>query len=139
MGNRAVITDRNKKFGIYVHWNGGRESIEGFLEAARRLNYRTPEQDSSYAFARLTGALCAFFGLAESTSVGIGPLDELDCDNWDNGVYVVGDDWRVVGRHGTGAPGNAVKDPTSEEYDKDDAKAIADNIVAKVKPAEPSE
>lgn len=134
MGNRAVITDKNKKFGIYVHWNGGRDSIEGFLEAARRLEFRTPEEDASYAFARLTGIICAFFGLGDSTSVGIGPLDELDTDNGDNGVYVVGDDWRVVERYGSGAPANAVKDPNSEKYDKGSAKTIADDIVAKAKP-----
>lgn len=25
MGNRAVITDKQKKIGIYLHWNGGRD------------------------------------------------------------------------------------------------------------------
>ena len=72
MGNRAVITNKAKNFGIYVHWNGGRDSIEGFLEAARRLKYRTPEEDASYAFARLTGAILtsstATTGTTASTS-----------------------------------------------------------------------
>lgn len=134
MGNRAVITDKEKKFGIYVHWNGGRDSIEGFLEAARRLKYRTPEEDPTYAFARLTGIICAFFGLDDSLGVGVGPLDELDTDNGDNGVYVVGDDWKVVGRYGSGAPANAIKDPNSEEYSKGAAKSIADGIVAMAEP-----
>ena len=30
MGNRAVITDIEKKVGIYLHWNGGRDSVEAF-------------------------------------------------------------------------------------------------------------
>lgn len=134
MGDRAVITNKEKKFGIYVHWNGNRDSIEGFLGAARRLKYRAPEEDPTYAFARLTGIICAFFGLEKSTSVGIGTLDDLDTDNGDNGVYVVGDDWRVVERYGEGAPEDAVKDPNSEKYDKSEAKSIADDIVAKAKP-----
>lgn len=28
MGNRAVITTSDKKMGIYLHWNGGRDSVE---------------------------------------------------------------------------------------------------------------
>ena len=35
MGNRAVITTRKdlKDIGVYLHWNGGRDSVEGFLAA----------------------------------------------------------------------------------------------------------
>ena len=28
MGNRAVITTPQRKVGLYVHWNGGRDTIE---------------------------------------------------------------------------------------------------------------
>ena len=41
MGNRAVIgfeqdKKRDKKsVGIYLHWNGGRDSVEGFLKVAK--------------------------------------------------------------------------------------------------------
>ena len=33
MGHSAVITTRNdlKDIGVYLHWNGGRDSVEGFL------------------------------------------------------------------------------------------------------------
>lgn len=27
MGNRAVITTPDKKMGVYLHWNGGREAV----------------------------------------------------------------------------------------------------------------
>ena len=40
MGNRAVITASKLKdsgLGIYLHWNGGRASVLGFLKAARQL------------------------------------------------------------------------------------------------------
>ena len=32
MGNRAVITTRSKDIGVYLHWNGGRDSVEAFLK-----------------------------------------------------------------------------------------------------------
>lgn len=30
MGNRAVITTPDKKMGVYLHWNGGRDSVEPY-------------------------------------------------------------------------------------------------------------
>ncbi len=100
MGNRAVITTApfNKaNVGIYVHWNGGRPSIEGFLKACKELNFRAPGEDKSYAMARLTQAITCFFG-SEGLSVGVDRCDKLDCDNGDNGTYLIGDDWSVAGR-----------------------------------------
>ena len=36
MGNRAVITTKenmdNNGIGIYLHWNGGRDSVRAFLK-----------------------------------------------------------------------------------------------------------
>lgn len=140
MGNRAVITNKHKKFGIYVHWNGGRESIEGFLKAAKELGYRDLESDPAYGFARLTGAICAFFGMTSEYCVGVGPLDELDCDNYDNGVYVVDKDWKVVERYGEGAPENAKEDPDWEikhpDYDKAEAESICREVVEKCRAAD---
>jgi len=42
MGNRAVITfaTYTNAPAIYLHWNGGRASVEGFLSAARQLGLR---------------------------------------------------------------------------------------------------
>jgi len=94
MGNRAVITDRAGRFGIYLHWNGGRDSVRAFLLYAEMRGFRRPEEDN-YGWARLCQVVCNFFG--GSLSVGIGPLSELDCDNGDNGVYVI-EGWRIVGR-----------------------------------------
>lgn len=101
MGNRAVITTApysDDNVGIYLHWHGGRDSVEGFLKAARDLGYRTPESDPSYGLARLTGLICTFFGLDDDTSIGIGQCAELDCDNGDNGTYLIGGNWEIVGR-----------------------------------------
>lgn len=40
MGNRAVITTErnllsNSGLGVYLHWNGVRDSVQGFLEYCR--------------------------------------------------------------------------------------------------------
>lgn len=87
MGNRAVITTPNNTVGIYVHWNGGIESVLGFTHAANALDVRSPSYDPSYFLARLTQIIGNFFG--GTTSVGIGLVSEMDSS--DNGVWVVHD------------------------------------------------
>lgn len=96
MGNRAVITDAEKKIGVYLHWNGGRDTIEPLLAYCKLKGYRDVEDDPSYAFARLTQVIANFFG--GSNSLGVGLFDELDTDNMDNGTYVIGKDWKIVDR-----------------------------------------
>ena len=100
MGNRAVITTApysDNNVGIYVHWNGGRASIEGFLAAAKELGYRSPEGDRSYALAGLAGLIWSYLG-TDGLSVGIDLCKHLDTDS-DNGTYLIGGDWEIVGRH----------------------------------------
>lgn len=122
MGNRAVVTFANRKdieqwvdpkgdgetlrgfvaengnklVGVYLHWNGGRASIEGFCEACRRLKFRGPASDS-YGVARFVQVVANFFGNG-GLSVGVDTLERSDTDNYDNGVYVVDDNWNIVGR-----------------------------------------
>jgi hypothetical protein len=129
MGNRAVITVApysESNVGIYVHWNGGRASVEGFMKAARELGYRDPAADSSYAMARLAQAIGQYFG--GSTSLGIGVVRGLDTDNGDNGVYVIGEGWEIVGRK--------FADAKHDEVDASMTDAIAAQIVAKVRAGE---
>lgn len=120
MGNRAVVTFANRKdverwvdpegdgeklkgycaehpheVGVYLHWNGGRASIEGFCEACRRLKFRGPASDS-YGVARFVQVVCNVF--SSGLSVGVDTLERSDTDNYDNGVYVVDDSWNIVGR-----------------------------------------
>ena len=98
MGNRAVITTRenyeNNGIGIYVHWNGGRDSVEAFLDYCAYKGYRKPEEDC-YGWARLAQVIANFFG--GTNSIGMDTVNHLDCDNWDNGVYFI-KDWKVSGR-----------------------------------------
>jgi len=124
MGNRAVITTAPygaNKVGIYVHWNGGRASVEGFLRAAKELGYRTPGGDPSYAFARLAQAIGLYFGAADDCSVGVNRVGDLDTDNSDNGTYLIGKDWEIVGRKFFDG---------REEIDEAKTAAIAARIVA---------
>lgn len=99
MGNRAVITtksgDKKTKLGIYLHWNGGRDSVRAFLRYAKMRQFRVPES-SDYGWARLAQVIANYFG-KDGNSIGIDIVDRLDCDNWDNGVYLI-ENWEIVGR-----------------------------------------
>ena len=98
MGNRAVITSKenfeNNGIGIYLHWNGGYDSVSAFLKYCELKGYRSPTNDN-YGWARLCQVIGNFFG--GSTSIGIDVVNNLDCDNWDNGVYII-DGWEIVDR-----------------------------------------
>lgn len=98
MGNRAVITTRkdweSDGVGIYLHWNGGRESVEAFLRYCELKGYRSPDKDC-YGWARLCQVIGNFFG--GTNSVGINTLWNLDYDNGDNGTYII-EGWKIVDR-----------------------------------------
>lgn len=109
MGNRAVITTADalnkdneldgNAIGIYLHWYGSKSDIEGFLKKAKDAGIRNPEYDS-YGWARfcqiIANTIDGDQGV-QSTGIGIDVLDRLDCDNGDNGVYLI-KDWKIVGR-----------------------------------------
>jgi hypothetical protein len=98
MGNRAVITTKenfeNNGIGVYLHWNGGYDSVSAFLKYCELKGYRTPDTDN-YGWARLCQVIGNFFG--GSTSLGIDVVNKLDCDNYDNGVYII-KGWEIVDR-----------------------------------------
>lgn len=103
MGNRALVVfhDGNKDKpevgpAVYLHWNGGPESIEGFLNEMDRRKIR--KSDIEYTTARFVHIVCDFFDQEEAgtTSVGVrnGPKDlspgELVKFAYeDNGLYLV--------------------------------------------------
>lgn len=98
MGNRAVITTRDNfrsnGVGVYLHWNGGRDSVEAFLKYMKLRNFRTPDRDN-YGWARLCQVIGNYFG--GGLSIGIDTVNHLDMDNWDDGVYII-QGWNIVGR-----------------------------------------
>jgi hypothetical protein len=126
MGNRAVITTHPysvKNVGIYVQWNGGRDSIEGFLKACKELGYCRPGANTAYAMARLTQVIATYFG--GSLSIGLGTVRELGGAHCDNGTYVIGGDWEIVERKHCS--------PEWDEVNPDRTAAIAAEIVAALK------
>ena len=107
MGNRAVIHFQGSSVGMYVHWNGGRDTIEPMLEVAKEYELR-----ADYGLARLLQMFGNFMG--GTLSMGVGELERLDCDNCDNGVYVIDSKFNIVDRKFTEnmlRPEQAVYDP----------------------------
>ena len=100
MGNRAVITIKENDTpkedwqSLYLHWNGGRDSVEPLLHVAKLYGIRC-QADPSYAIARLSQLTGNTLG--GTLSIGVGTYKQLDTDNADNGVYVV-KDWEIVDR-----------------------------------------
>lgn len=92
MGNRAVVQFEDGT-GIYLHWNGGPESVLAFLDAAKKLGVRTNED---YGVARLVQIIGNWFG--GSLSLGVGQADGLDRDNHDNGTYLVDGQFNIASR-----------------------------------------
>jgi hypothetical protein len=111
MGNRANVIFTNKKLTnfspcIYLHWNGGPESIYNFLE---ELNRRDVRADQCYEAARFTQLVGEFIDSSGQGghSLGLGgkpksatPTALLQAcgDPSDNGLYLVcreGDDMKV--------------------------------------------
>ena len=93
MGNRAVIQIENNPLEIYLHWNGGRDSIEPMLTYAREQGVRSGD----YGVARL----CQIIGntLGGTLSLGVAPKGSYSGDE-DNGTYVIDNDFNIVDRIG---------------------------------------
>ena len=103
MGNRAYVIFHEPKSGrlspaVYLHWNGGPESVYAFLAEHDRRKCRIG--DVEYGAARFAHIVCDFFDQDEagSTSVGISnppkSADPVDLQEFaesasDNGIYLV--------------------------------------------------
>lgn len=97
MSNNALITSTNKDLAVYVHWNGGRDSVEAYLDYCHMHHFRSPETDS-YGYARLCQVLGNFFG-PDGLSVGVEPYPgDRAADDYDNGIYVI-ENWQIVNRY----------------------------------------
>ena len=95
MGNRAVITTPDRQIGIYLHWNGGRDTVEPLLKYCELKGYRLPSSDS-FGWSRLCQVVGNFFG--GTLSVGVMPYsDDESMDPGDNGIYVI-EGWKIVDR-----------------------------------------
>jgi hypothetical protein len=102
MGNKAYIifTDEKEKDispAIYLHWNGGAESVYAFLAELDRRQVRGCSVD--YEAARFCQIVGEFFdGKDKLTSLSLGVMNGpkkitakslAPFDEWDNGVFIV--------------------------------------------------
>lgn len=101
MGNRAIIKGVGTNIGVYVHWNGGYDSVHAFTQYCKLKGYRSPESDPAYGTARLAQVIANYFG--GSSSVGVENMSgatvlmpefvkELYLDN---GIYEI-ENWEIV-------------------------------------------
>jgi hypothetical protein len=100
MGNRATVIFSDEKGdnfspAVYLHWNGGPESVYGFLE---ELDRRKVRADQDYECARFIQLVGEFFDqdTISGYSLGVvnGPkslseLESVQTDHGDNGFYIV--------------------------------------------------
>ena len=70
-----------------MHWNGYREFVESILAYCDLKQYRSPDSDDEYGWARL----CQIIGntLGGTLSLGVGRYERMDTDNYDNGTYII--------------------------------------------------
>ena len=92
MGNRAVIQMVGEQVVIYVHNNGGLDTIQPLLDVAKEYGLRGDD----YGMARLTQMLGNLFG--GILNIGIDKLENLDKNNYDNGTYVISRNFNIVER-----------------------------------------
>lgn len=96
MGNRAIIIGTEAELAIYLHWNGGRDSVEAFLAYAKLQQY--PSLNSTSGVVAFTSMVSNFFG-SPGLSVDIFiASQQQSLDVGDNGVYVVDKSFDIVER-----------------------------------------
>ena len=126
MGNRAVITfdTADNAPAIYLHWNGGRASVQGFIDAARALGLRHAPTAAAQAetMDKLADLIARHFF---RTNVGFNVYREqyasTDRDNGDNGTYLLGRDLSIIERLYKAGP---------DEINPAKSAAIAERITA---------
>lgn len=92
MGNRAVVQFKGdaEKVGVYLHWNGGPESVMAFIQTMVDRGWTRTD----YAPARMCGVVSEFFdGHGEDdrgSSLGVYPIEETNgMADYDNGLFQV--------------------------------------------------
>ncbi len=126
MGNRAVITfdTADNAPAIYLHWNGGRASVQGFIDAARALGLRHAPTAAAQteALDQLAELLARhYFRCNVGMTVYRLHYAGADRDNGDNGTYLLGQDLTILARlhHNRG-----------EEINREKTAAIVEQITA---------
>jgi len=89
MGNRAYVVfeeGKHRSPAIYLHWNGGPESVYAFLQVLKE--YGADQHSPEYSSARFVQLVCNYLG--GTLSLGIVTFKRFEqLVEEDNGLYVV--------------------------------------------------
>lgn len=102
MGNRAIVKPKDRNIGVYLHWNGGIDSVTAFLEYCKLKGYRDfgGTFSDGYGMARFCQVVGNFFGGGYSIGIEADVDETEECAEWiDNGIYVI-DGWDIYKRIG---------------------------------------
>lgn len=99
MGNRAIIKSEKSNIGVYLHWNGGVDSVEAFLEYCKLRGFR--DFDDGYGIARFCQVVGNWFG--GDLSIGVQECtattdEEAERYCLDNGIYIINSKWEIINR-----------------------------------------
>lgn len=98
MGNRAIVKPEGQNIGVYLHWNGGIDSVTAFLKYCELKDFRG--FDDPYGIARFCQVVGNFFGGGLSLGIETDVKETEEAAEWiDNGIYVV-KGWDIVRRIG---------------------------------------
>lgn len=114
MGNRAIVKPIDKSVGVYLHWNGGVESVTAFLEYCKLKEHRDfgGKHADGYGIARFCQVVGNFFGGGLSIGLETDVVESEEQAEWmDNGIYVV-DGWDIVRR--IGSPDDKIVKPSTQ-------------------------
>ncbi|MGN0656949.1 MAG: hypothetical protein ACI4KR_09150 [Ruminiclostridium sp.] len=107
MGNRAIIKPVGEGIGVYLHWNGGIDSVTAFLKYCELRSFRPfgGRGADGYGIARFCQVVANYLG-GDGLSIGV-ESGVKETEEWaegiDNGIYVI-DGWQIVKRIGTSCP-----------------------------------
>lgn len=102
MGNRAIVKPKGRNIGVYLHWNGGIDSVTAFLEYCKLKGYRDfgGIYSDGYGIARFCQVVGNFFGGGLSVGIETDVEETKKYAEWlDNGIYVI-DGWNICERIG---------------------------------------
>lgn len=100
MGNRAIVKPKGEDIGVYLHWNGGIDSVTAFLEYCKLKEYRNfgGKFADGYGIARFCQVVGNFFGGGLSIGVETDVKETKEyAECIDNGIYII-DGWDIVDR-----------------------------------------
>lgn len=104
MGNRGIIAVKNGDYAVYLHWNGGRDSVEAFIKYAELAKLYTPMGGTIYELEQWSKFVTILDNWGASVYLqNISPNRKtngtINKDYWgtDNGIYYI-NNWQIVGR-----------------------------------------